>query len=307
MNSKINQAMEENKIFQIKDKFFRKTETGDLQEMQQVKTEEIVSKGSRKFLRTTMKFIPKQIYVGGKGSSLPIPAVQSESIKSPISLNQPDMRRKTTGNSEMISFSNDAEKDSGVHKKTILPENISVGSGTRETRCNKTSLKITEKGRLSAEKGGDPESNKAKESKDGLLKDHGEWFKSAQSIYQHEKIPSKLENERPKQEPIQEVETDFQYQNSQSSGDALFENLNEVYGEKNVREVNDYYEYGEEQGGSTEKASFVQVPTRSERVGNGLMKMEKFSFPRDFEYEGRFLGFYVFSSWELFYGYIRVV
>jgi hypothetical protein len=280
MNTKITQAMEENKIFQIKDKFFRKTENGDLQEMQQVKTEEIVSKGSRKFLRTTMKFIPKQIYIGNKSSSLPMPKAKTESIKSPISLNQPESLRKATGNSEMISFSNEASKNSEVYKKTMLPENISVGSNTKEMEDNRTSLKITEKGVKVSER----EENKEEKGKEGLLKEHGEWFKSAQSIYQNEKIPSKVEGKM-EQEVIQEVETDLQYRDSQSSGDALFDNLNEVYGEKNEREVNDYYEYRDDQGESTEKGSYVQVPTRSEQVG--LIQMEKFSFPRKFEYEGK--------------------
>jgi hypothetical protein len=125
---------------------------------------------------------------------------------------------------------------------------------------------------------------------EGLLPEPNEWIKSAQSIYPNEKNPSRLEVEKARQEPIKEVETDIQHRESQSSGDALFDNLNEVYGEIGERvenHIHDYYEYRSDQRNSTEQGSYVQVPTRgSETLSNGLIKVDK--FPKHLEYEGKF-------------------
>ena len=307
MNPKINQAMEANKIFQYKGKFFRKTVEGHIQEMQQVKSEEIVAKGSRKFLRTIMKFIPKKIYMGNVPGSCPIPPEALRGLDAPKNM-------QVVGDEMMENFAENGENQvkeqktgtQGVqgnpgkfedfgnpeeNKKTSLTEDqIAEKSNSVEyndqLENNKTSLKLNPQMINEQSK----QVKAEREIEENILNDHQEWFKSAQSIYNTEKIPSKNEEERNPQEPIAEIETDFQRRESKSSGeDVLFENLNDVYGED--RDVRNEYQFqgGEQQRReTTEESSYVQMPTRgSENLENRFSNPREFNFQKNGEYEGR--------------------
>lgn len=287
MNEKISQAMQENKIFRIQGKFYRKTEDGTVEEMQQVKTEEIVTKGSRRFLRTIMKFIPKQVFMGSKPSSVPVRSQESTSVKQPpLSVGH--------GESSEALFQGrregaPGESNGGVEtvswqRKTTENENVNYGGAGQLQETNRTSLNADpqvppELVRRPAEH---PES-------EGLC-DHEQWFKSAQSIYNTERIPSKDVDERPPPtEPIQEVEVDQPNRESESRRDALFENLDEVYGEMRAhsRQLEHECRASEGAGDSGEDGSYVQVRTTlgSEAPGLDLVKQRDFSSPTENGYE----------------------
>lgn len=287
MNQKIWEAMQANKIFQMEGKFFRKTEEGQLQEMQQVKSEEIVSKGSRKFLRTIMKFIPKQIYLGelegvdsqtdpGEGASGDWGRVMgqeaSRSIRAKLEAlangegATTDYAKKTIPPTKFSENELEGGLDPGRQTLILGNERTSVdgGFGVRES--------LTKRAQEETE-------TESKSKTMDIPEEHKEYFKSTQSIYQQDKPPAREPSTV--NEPIQETESDLQVNESLSQARET------LFGEEPFRDSRNINEYQiqcmhVEGDGSRpehpEEGSYVQVPTRgSETLENGL---DRYSYPK---------------------------
>lgn len=282
MNPKINEAMEENKIFQVDGKFFRKTLEGNIEEMQQVKSEEIVAKGSRKFLRTIMKFIPKKIYMGNVPGSCPIPPEALKGILANGNIANVKKEGAFGDNGRFLSL-NLNQKSSIVNEKT--KEYKSCFQERTEIANNKTSLKLNSQVNFETKQQKDDD----QKINEDILNEHQEWFKSAQSIYHADKHPSRVEEDKSKQEPIAEIETDYQGRDSKSSsGDLLFDNLNEIYGEEqDVRNEYQLREPSDKKKDKKDDSSYVEIPTRgSENFRKGYSSDNRISFQTHGEYIG---------------------
>ena len=284
MNVKINQAMEQNKIFQVKDKFFRKGEDGTMEEMQQVKTEEIVTKGSRKFLRTIMKFIPKQIFMGSKPESVPAPANDFDSEHHSASLGHRS-RSDTVHTAHRLALNGETDATPQMtqfQNKTLCAENISGNMLDGRGEDNRTSLKLNS---YEMEEFVRKQMELAQKQAEGGLGEHEQYFKSAQSIYNTDRVPSKTEEDKRLQEPIEEVETDLQNEISEERREELFENLNEVYGElqENSRQIENEYQGTVNGREDTDDGSYLQMRTTmgSELPGAERVRARQFSYPND--------------------------
>ena len=180
MQEKMKLLLESNKIFRYQDKFYRRSQSGHLQEMEQTLQEEIIEKEGKKVLRKKFMFMPKvTTHVKIEASRLLSGQALSVSIKN----------QRKEAEAECSKFVSDNQKLSSCNEKETSKLNLNRDSNNltgNEVQKEVMSTSNAKEGRIVSELGQSKHLQSARnEDPKDIFQGENLFFKSTQSIYNH--------------------------------------------------------------------------------------------------------------------------